>query len=282
LWSTGAVFGTYRSEKRRPLPGSLARLATLPRRVRRNLCSAFDFLEQEFSRKNTQKEDKFATVSSTEHDESAFNTAAGLYRSSPLEPNFRKLLETKPPAKLAPVTEVVYEVAVREEFAPPALSNLVVGLLAEGRLQEASHFCAAWLEKEPKDLKALRFACMLACKRADVLSANESLQALVEAGADNGVLWVLKTIMILAFSDGGDALEPAFEMLSAAPRDPIAPLIALDAAFRTKSTRLFVAAIGAAPNLALDEKIRRKFLPIFKRQLADILRSRKNTLETAS
>jgi hypothetical protein len=85
------------------------------------------------------------------------------------------------PCFAASITEVVYGVAVREKFALPVLSNLVVALLAEGRLQEASHFCAMWLEKEPKHIKALRFACMLACKRMDVSSANESFRALVEA-----------------------------------------------------------------------------------------------------
>lgn len=208
--------------------------------------------------------------------------AVGLYNSDPVEANFRKLLETKVFTKLAAITEVVYGVAVREKFTPHILWNLVVALLAEGRLQEASHFCAMLLEKEPKHTKALRIACMLACKRADVSSASDSFQALVEAGANEGVLWMLKTIMILAFSDGADALEPAFEMLSVVPRDPIAPLIAIDAAFRTKSARLFVAAIEAAPNLASDEKIRRKFLPIFKRQLAHLIIARKATVETVS
>jgi hypothetical protein len=221
-------------------------------------------------------------VNSTELDQSAFDSAKSRYQSEPSQSNFSKLWETKPSAEIAYVTEVLYEVAARELFALPILPNLVETLIPEGRFQEARFFCEKWLEQEPTNPEALRLACILACKRMDRLGADKSFQALLNAGANAGVLWMLETIMILAFTDGRNAIELALQMLSTVPRDPIAPHVALDVAFRTKSARVLVSALDADPSLEADPRNIKKFGPFFKVQLVGILRFRRGSLGNAS
>jgi hypothetical protein len=116
----------------------------------------------------------------------------------------------------------------------------------------------------------------------DRLGADKSFQALLNAGANAGVLWMLETIVILAFTDGRNAIELALQMLSAVPRDPIAPHVALDVAFRTKSARVLVSALEADPSLEADPRNIKKFGPFFKVQLVGILRFRRASLGDAS
>jgi hypothetical protein len=210
-----------------------------------------------------------------ERQESAFDFAKSQFQSAPIPSNFNKLWETKPSSEVAYVTEIVYGVAARESFAPLILPSLVESLIREGRFQEATYFCDLWLEKNRADPNALRLACILACRRIDNRGAHEHFQSLANSGASDGVIRMLETIIMLAFTDGKNAVEPALHMLSAVPRDQMAPYIALDVAFRTRNARVFVSALGADPSLGTDSKVLRKFLPIFKVQLINMLRSRR-------
>jgi hypothetical protein len=182
-----------------------------------------------------------------------FDQTALKYREEPTDQNFfllsRRKLERDDRAQ---VTEVVYGVVGPMPLGLPTLSHLVKALAIEERFQEAAHFCGLWLAKDPSNLEALRLSCVLSCKRMDMAAARSSYQSLQKSNATPGVLWAMETLMLLSFFDGRHTSEAARYMMGSTPQDPMARLIAAEAAFHCEDASLLAAALLADPHLAAD------------------------------
>lgn len=217
-------------------------------------------------------------------DQQLFDLAAVCYRADPSDENFAALSAKKPERDdYARLSALAYETAAQNAFGLPLLAHLVKALATEGRYQEAAHFCAQWLEKDPANIEALRLSCIISCKRMDRRGAVGAFETLQKIGANEGLLWALDTVMLLSFTDGALAAHTARPMLTVTPRDPIASLLAAEVAYRLGDSELWLAAFHADRGLANDNAQRvRRALEMLQKHFINVLNSRYLQLSEAT
>jgi tetratricopeptide (TPR) repeat protein len=180
-----------------------------------------------------------------------FDLAAAVYRADPTDASLTAAFESKPtPDDHARLTEVVQEVGRAQGFPPRLLGHLARALVVEGRLMEAAHVCKKWIALDPDSFDAHCLAACIAIKRFDIDTAREAYKRLREFGKLQGTLDALEAAFSLAFSDSPDAAVVARRALASFPRDPMAPLVAHEAAYRHRDGQLLLEAFEAEPSLA--------------------------------
>jgi len=163
-----------------------------------------------------------------------FDATAVSYRAAPSQRTFVALANAMPANDdRARLSEVVFEVALREGFPPLLLAHLAQAMATDDRLQEAQHFCDRWLAVEPDRVEGHRLSVIIACKRLDLDTAQAAYASLQRLEAAEEIQRLTGTLLLLSFTDGQRSAHTARTMLTEGTvRDPLGPMVAFEAAHR--------------------------------------------------
>ena len=133
----------------------------------------------------------------------------------------------------------LYQATLSQKADSP-LRHLILLLFNEERYLEANYFCRLLCEREPHNIDAYRFLCIIASFRSDPFTANAALAELEKLSAPEPVLLMARLAFLLLSGQSLKAVPVAERVLTISQQDPFSGDLVVQVALQSWNSDLLI------------------------------------------